>query len=292
MESVESGLVIVDKPSGWTSHDVVGRMRRLARTRRVGHAGTLDPMATGVLVVGVGKATRLLGHLALTEKGYDATIRLGESTNTDDAEGETTATASAAGVSDAALEAGIAALTGPIEQIPPQVSAIKVNGERAYKMARKGEEVALRARPVTVHAFTVTGVRRHGDVVDVDASVACSSGTYIRALARDLGASLGCGGHLTALRRTRVGPYDLGMARTLDELAVKTEVLPMEEAVASAFPRRDVSDDDARRIAHGGRLPAAGQGPGPVGVFAPDGTLLALVEERDGLARPLAVFVS
>jgi tRNA pseudouridine55 synthase len=287
-----SGLVIVDKPAGWTSHDVVGKMRRLAKTRRVGHAGTLDPMATGVLVLGVGKATRLLGHLALTEKGYDATIRLGESTNTDDAEGETTATASAADVTDEALRAGVAELTGPIEQIPPQVSAIKVNGERAYKMARKGEEVALAARPVTVHAFTVLDVRRHGDVVDVDASIACSSGTYIRSLARDLGASLGCGGHLTALRRTRVGPYDLSMARTLERLAGEMEILPMNEAVAAVFPRRDVSDDDAWKVAHGGRLPAAGLGPGPVGVFAPDGTLLALVEEQGKVAKPLAVFVS
>jgi tRNA pseudouridine55 synthase len=287
-----SGLVIVDKPAGWTSHDVVGRMRRLAKTRRVGHAGTLDPMATGVLVLGVGKATRLLGHLALTEKGYDATIRLGQSTNTDDAEGEVTATASAASVADEALRAGIAELTGPIRQIPPQVSAIKVNGERAYKMARKGEEVALAARPVTVREFTVLDVRRDGDVIDVDASVTCSSGTYIRALARDLGASLGCGGHLTALRRTRVGPYDLPMARTLDQLAEKPEILPMGEAVAAVFPRRDVSADDARKVAHGGRLPAAGLGPGPVGVFAPDGTLLALVEEQGGLAKPLAVFVS
>jgi tRNA pseudouridine55 synthase len=287
-----SGLVIVDKPAGWTSHDVVGKMRRLAKTRRVGHAGTLDPMATGVLVLGVGKATRLLGHLALTEKGYDATIRLGESTNTDDAEGETTATASAADVTDEALRAGVAELTGPIEQIPPQVSAIKVNGERAYKMARKGEEVALAARPVTVHAFTVLDVRRHGDVIDVDASIACSSGTYIRSLARDLGASLGCGGHLTALRRTRVGPYDLSMARTLERLAGEMEILPMNEAVAAVFPRRDVSDDDARKVAHGGRLPAAGLGPGPVGVFAPDGTLLALVEEQGKVAKPLAVFVS
>ncbi|QKW34859.1 tRNA pseudouridine(55) synthase TruB [Actinomadura sp. NAK00032] len=286
-----SGLVIVDKPAGWTSHDVVGRMRRLAKTRRVGHAGTLDPMATGVLVLGVGKATRLLGHLALTEKGYDATIRLGQSTNTDDAEGEITASASAASVADEALRAGVAALTGPIQQVPPQVSAIKVNGERAYKMARKGEDVALAARPVTVHSFTVTGVRREGDLIDVDASVACSSGTYIRALARDLGASLGCGGHLTALRRTRVGPYDLPAARTLDQLAEKLEILPMGEAVAGVFPRRDVSADDARKIAHGGRLPAAGLGPGPVGVFAPDGTLLALVEEQGGQARPLAVFV-
>ncbi|NEA28807.1 tRNA pseudouridine(55) synthase TruB [Actinomadura bangladeshensis] len=286
-----SGLVIVDKPADWTSHDVVGRMRRLAKTRRVGHAGTLDPMATGVLVLGVGKATRLLGHLALTEKGYDATIRLGQSTNTDDAEGEITATASAAHVADEALHAGIAELTGTIQQVPPQVSAIKVNGERAYKMARKGEEVALAARPVTVHAFTVTGVRRDGDLIDVDASVSCSSGTYIRALARDLGASLGCGGHLTALRRTRVGPYDLSMARTLDQLAEKLEILPMDEAVAKVFPRRDVSAEDARKVAHGGRLPAAGLGPGPVGVFAPDGTLLALVEEQGRAAKPLAVFV-
>ncbi|GAA1813285.1 tRNA pseudouridine(55) synthase TruB [Actinomadura chokoriensis] len=286
-----SGLVIVDKPADWTSHDVVGRMRRLAKTRRVGHAGTLDPMATGVLVLGIGKATRLLGHLALTEKGYDATIRLGQSTNTDDAEGEITATASAAHVADAALHAGIAELTGMIQQVPPQVSAIKVNGERAYKMARKGEEVALAARPVTVHAFTVTAVRRDGDLIDVDASVSCSSGTYIRALARDLGASLGCGGHLTALRRTRVGPYDLSMARTLDRLAEELEILPMNEAVAKVFPRRDVSAEDARKVAHGGRLPAAGLGPGPVGVFAPDGTLLALVEEQGRAARPLAVFV-
>jgi tRNA pseudouridine55 synthase len=286
-----SGLVIVDKPADWTSHDVVGKMRRLAKTRRVGHAGTLDPMATGVLVLGVGKATRLLGHLALTEKGYDATIRLGESTNTDDAEGEITATASAAGVADEALAAGIAALTGPIEQVPPQVSAIKVNGQRAYKMARKGEEVELAARPVTVHEFRVLDVRRHGEVIDVDASVSCSSGTYIRALARDLGVSLGCGGHLTALRRTRVGPYDLAMARTLDRLGEKLEILPMAEAVAAVFPRRDVSEDDARKVAHGGRLAAAGLGPGPVGVFAPDGTLLALVEEQGRVAKPLAVFV-
>ncbi|WP_433477979.1 tRNA pseudouridine(55) synthase TruB [Spirillospora sp. CA-142024] len=286
-----SGLVIVDKPAEWTSHDVVGKMRRLAKTRRVGHAGTLDPMATGVLVLGVGKATRLLGHLALTEKGYDATIRLGESTNTDDAEGETTATAPAGSVTDEALRAGIAELTGTIQQVPPQVSAIKVNGERAYKMARKGEEVELAARTVTVGDFTVLDVRRHGDLIDVDASIACSSGTYIRALARDLGASLGCGGHLTALRRTRVGPYDLSMARTLDQLAGELEILPMGEAVAAVFPRRDVSDDDARKVAHGGRLAAAGLGPGPVGVFAPDGTLLALVEEQGKVAKPVAVFV-
>ncbi|MBW8483656.1 tRNA pseudouridine(55) synthase TruB [Actinomadura parmotrematis] len=288
---MNSGLVIVDKPAGWTSHDVVARMRRIAGTRRVGHAGTLDPMATGVLVVGVEKATRLLGHLALTEKGYDGTIRLGQATNTDDAEGEITATASAAGVTDAAVAAGIAALTGPIEQVPPQVSAIKVNGERAYKSARKGEEVALKARPVTVSRFEVTAVRRDGDLLDLDVSIACSSGTYIRALARDLGASLGTGGHLTALRRTRVGPYGLARARTLEQHAAALELLPIGDAVAAAFPRRQVDEDDARKVRHGGRLRAAGLGPGPVGVFGPDGALLSLVEERDGVARPLAVFV-
>src|SRR5437016_9474004 len=195
------GLVIVDKPAGWTSHDVVGRVRRLARTRRVGHAGTLDPMATGVLVVGVEKTTRLLGHLALTRKAYDATIRLGQATVTDDAEGEVTATADAAHLRDAEILAAIGPLTGEILQVPSSVSAIKVNGVRSYARVRSGDEVKLAARPVTVYAFDVHGIRRSNDVIDVDVSVACSSGTYIRALARDLGGALGVGGHLTALRR-------------------------------------------------------------------------------------------
>ncbi|MGV9537576.1 tRNA pseudouridine(55) synthase TruB [Streptosporangium sandarakinum] len=286
-----SGLIVVDKPAGWTSHDVVGKLRGIAGTRRVGHAGTLDPMATGVLVVGVEKATRLLGHLALTEKGYDATIRLGVSTNTDDAEGEVTATASAAHVSDEGIAKGVAALTGRITQVPPQVSAIKVNGERAYKRVRAGEEVELRGRPVTVSAFEVTAVRREGGVVDVDASVTCSSGTYIRALARDLGAALGTGGHLTFLRRTRVGPYDLAAARTIEQLAADCVITPMAEAVAAAFPRRDVTAEEAAVVGHGGRLPALGAGEGPIGVFGPDGTLLALVEERGRFTRSLAVFV-
>jgi tRNA pseudouridine55 synthase len=288
---LSSGLVIVDKPKDWTSHDVVAKLRRLAGTRRVGHAGTLDPMATGVLVIGVEKATRLLGHLALTQKGYDATIRLGQSTNTDDAEGEITASASAAAVTDEALRGGIGKLTGEISQVPPQVSAIKVDGKRAYKMARAGEQVELAARPVTVFDFAVSDIRRHGDLIDIDASITCSSGTYIRALARDLGASLGSGGHLTALRRTRVGPYDLTMARTIEQLTEECVVLPIGEAVAAVFPRRDVSEDDVRTVSHGGRLPAAGLGPGPIGVYAPDGTLLALVEEQGQVAKPLAVFV-
>ncbi|MEU3162753.1 tRNA pseudouridine(55) synthase TruB [Streptosporangium sp. NPDC006930] len=289
-----SGLIIVDKPAEWTSHDVVAKLRGIAGTRKVGHAGTLDPMATGVLVVGVEKATRLLGHLALTEKGYDATIRLGQTTNTDDAEGEITASVSAAQVAEEDVRKGVATLTGPIMQIPPQVSAIKVNGERAYKRARAGEEVDLKARQVTVSSFEITAVRRHGnlgELVDVDASVSCSSGTYIRALARDLGADLGVGGHLTALRRTRVGPYDLSVAHTLEHLAAECVILPMADAVAAAFPRRDVTAEEAATVAHGGRLPALGAGSGPIGVFAPDGTLVALVEERGQVARSLAVFV-
>ena len=201
-----------------TSHDVVARVRRLARTRRVGHAGTLDPMATGVLVVGIEKATRLLGHLMLTEKTYHATIRLGQSTSTDDAEGEPAGGGTAAGVTSEALDAGIARLTGEILQVPPGVSAIKVNGQRAYKLTRAGAAPELAARPVTVHQFSITGTRRDGDLLDVGAVVRCSSGTYIRALARDLGAALGTGGHLTALRRTAVGPYTIAMAHTLSEL--------------------------------------------------------------------------
>jgi tRNA pseudouridine55 synthase len=288
---MNAGLVIVDKPAGWTSHDVVGKLRRLARTRRVGHAGTLDPMATGVLVIGIDKATRLLGHLALRRKAYDATIRLGQATDTDDAEGEVIARVSAAAVTDDALRTAIRALTGRLQQVPPQVSAIKVDGKRAYKRVRAGEELELSARPVTVYDFAVRGIRRAGEIVDIDAAITCSSGTYIRALARDLGAALGTGGHLTALRRTCIGPYDLSMARTIEQLTERLEVLPLADAVAAAFPRRDVSAVEATKVAHGVRLPAVGLGPGPVGVFGPDGALLALVEEQGPVAKSLAVFV-
>ena len=289
------GLVIVDKPGGLTSHDVVARIRRLAGTRRVGHAGTLDPMATGVLVVGVEKATRLLGHLTLTEKQYDATIRLGQSTSTDDAEGEITGTAPASDVSPEALAEAVKDLTGEIQQVPPAVSAIKVDGQRAYKLTRAGAAPELKPRPVTVYEFTVTAIRPagDGDLTDIDATVRCSSGTYIRALARDLGNRIGTGGHLTALRRTRVGGYGLDTAKTLDQLAERFEVVPLDQAAAAAFGRRDLSADEARRVAHGGRLPAGPPGtgtPGPTAAFAPDGSLVALLAEQDGQARPLAVF--
>jgi len=298
MTSGKDGLVIVDKPGGMTSHDVVARIRRLAGTKRVGHAGTLDPMATGVLVVGVEKATRLLGYLALTEKQYDATIRLGQSTSTDDAEGELTGGASAADLMPQALAVAVQGLTGEIEQVPPAVSAIKVDGQRAYKLTRAGAAPDLKPRPVTVHEFTVTAIRpAEGGLLDVDATVRCSSGTYIRALARDLGNNLGTGGHLTRLRRTRVGGYGLEGARTLEHLAERFEVLPLARAASAAFPRRDLSADEARRLAHGGRLAPEGHPERhratrehPTAAYAPDGSLVALLTEQDGQARPLVVF--
>ena len=296
--SSKDGLVVVDKPGGMTSHDVVARIRRMAGTRRVGHAGTLDPMATGVLVVGVEKATRLLGYLTLTEKQYDATIRLGQSTSTDDADGEITGGAPAKDVSAETLAQAVEDLTGEILQVPPAVSAIKVDGQRAYRLTRAGAAPELKPRPVTVYQFTVTAIRPAGDVLDVDATVRCSSGTYIRALARDLGAALGTGGHLTRLRRTRVGGYGLEGARTLEQLAERFEVMPLAQAAAAAFPRRDLSADEARRLAHGGRLPAATAAEAavatqehPTAAYAPDGTLIALLAEQDGQARPLLVFV-
>jgi tRNA pseudouridine55 synthase len=278
----------------------VARIRRLAGTRKVGHAGTLDPMATGVLVVGVEKATRLLGYLTLTEKEYDATIRLGLSSSTDDAEGEITGGATAAGVSAETLDGAVASLTGEIEQVPPAVSAVKVDGQRAYRLTRAGAAPQLKPRPVTVYEFTVTAVRREGPLLDVDATVRCSSGTYVRALARDLGAALGTGGHLTRLRRTRVGGYRIEDARTLDQLAGRFEVLPLAQAAAAAFPSRTLTADEARRLAHGGRLTvssaagpptgAAPAAPATAAAYAPDGTLIALVAEESGQTRPLVVF--
>ena len=285
------GLIIVDKPAGLTSHDVVARVRRLAGTRRVGHAGTLDPMATGVLVVGVEKATRLLGHLALTEKEYSATIRLGQATDSDDADGTIISRASARGVSRPSLTAAGDALRGEIRQIPPAVSAVKVGGKRAYQLARDGAPLRLEPRTVTVRELTVQAVRRHADLLDADVTVTCSSGTYIRALARDLGAALGVGGHLTRLRRTRVGPYREEDARTLDQLSAELAVLPLAQAAAAAFPRLDLTAEQAARLAHGGRLPAAAPAPGPTAAFGPDGSLVALVTGEAETLRPLAVFV-
>jgi len=281
------GLIVVDKPAGMTSHDVVARVRRLAKTRRVGHGGTLDPMATGVLIIGVNRATRLLTYVIGSAKSYTATIRLGESTLTDDAEGEVTGRTSAAGVADDAIRAGLAAQTGEIDQVPSAVSAIKIDGERAYKRVREGEDVVLPARRVTVSRLDVPAIRRDGDRVDVDIDVTCSSGTYIRAIARDLGRTLGVGGHLTALRRTAVGGLTLAEASTLADLeqrAPDVVGLPMAEAARRAFRQREATPEEARVLSHGGPLAPVGI-EGPYAVFDPDGALLAIVSERDGRAR-------
>jgi tRNA pseudouridine55 synthase len=241
-------------------------------------------MATGVLVVGVGRATRLLGHLALADKSYDATVLLGVATTTDDAQGEVLERRPV-DVSDEQVAAALTPLTGEILQVPSAVSAIKVDGKRAYARVRAGESVELAARPVTVHELTMR--ERRGD--EVDLHVRCSSGTYVRALARDLGAALGVGAHLTQLRRTAVGSYDLAQAATLEQLGENFKVVQLADAVAAGFPVRDVDEEDARRLRHGIRLSPSGR-PGPVGVFGPDRALLALVEDRDGAARPLVVF--
>ncbi|CAN5380758.1 tRNA pseudouridine(55) synthase TruB [soil metagenome] len=296
------GLVVVDKPAGCTSHDVVARMRRLAGTRKVGHAGTLDPMATGVLVLGVGRATRLLTYVVGADKEYVATIRLGASTTTDDAEGELLTSGDASGVTRADIDREVALLTGSILQVPSSVSAIKIDGQRAYARVRAGEDVELAARPVTVSEFAVGEVRRvdAGDggmpALDVDVRVVCSSGTYIRALARDLGVRLGVGGHLTALRRTRVGGYPLGMARTLDELEawpqdVPLDVLPLADAARASFPVRELTAVEAAALSFGKRIEA---GPPtlsePVAALSPAGELVALLETSGEQARPVLVF--
>ena len=299
------GFVIVDKPSGWTSHDVVARMRRLAGTRKVGHAGTLDPMATGVLVVGIGHATRLLSFVTAADKAYDATIRLGVSTVTDDAEGEVTARVDAGHIGDEAIAAAVATLTGDILQVPSSVSAIKVDGKRSYARVRAGEDVVLKARPATVSRFAVApsrrGVEEGAAFVDVDVSVTVSSGTYVRALARDLGDALGVGGHLTALRRTRVAGFTLGDSTPLEELATAVEagrplpVIPLAEAAAGALPSRVISAEDAVNLGFGRRVPrdpsdGDADAARPLALLGPDGSLAALVVTDGSSLRPLAVF--
>ncbi|WP_280401476.1 tRNA pseudouridine(55) synthase TruB [Nocardia carnea] len=291
MADLLGGLLIVDKPSGPTSHDIVARARKLLHTKKVGHAGTLDPMATGVLVLGVERATKLLGLLTLTTKAYTATIRLGRATTTDDAEGEILSTAPAGHITEADIAREVAVLTGDIQQVPATVSAIKVGGERAYARHRAGEEVTLAARPVTVSRFEVLARRDIAgqDLVDLDVVVECSSGTYVRALARDLGAALGVGGHLTALRRTRVGPFTLEHARTLEQLADDpVPSLDMDAAVRLSFPHRTVGTAEVEQLRDGRWLEPAGV----TGVYAAlteDGRAIALLQEKGTRASPVLV---
>ena len=278
--SVAPGIVVVDKPMGMTSHDVVGRCRRLFGTRKVGHAGTLDPMATGVLVIGIERATKILGLISGTAKSYTATIRLGRATTTDDAEGEVLQDVSAAHLTDEQIREAVAPLRGEISQRPSAVSAIKIGGKRAYQLVREGQPVQLAERAVRIDRFDVAAIRREGAFIDVDVEVDCSSGTYIRALARDLGAGLGVGGHLTALRRTRVGEFGLAQARTFEELAeAPTLSYSLDEACLRAFPRRDITAVQAEDAGHGRPLTAAGID----GVYAatdPSGRVIALLEDR------------
>lgn len=286
---VDSGIVVVDKPSGLTSHQVVGKLRRLLGTRKVGHAGTLDPMATGVLILGVNRATRLLGHLALNDKSYLATIRLGESSSTDDAEGDVETVADASQLTLEAIDAACEPLRGHISQVPSSVSAIKVNGQRAYKLVRDGATVELKSRDVEVSQLDVLNVRPGERVCDVDVEVACSSGTYIRALARDLGRSLDVGGHLTSLRRTRIGSFDLTTAVVLEEEA--PALVSMADAARLSFACLDVTAEQAADIFTGRPLmqplPA-----GVTGMISPGGELLALYQPHEGGSRPLAVLVA
>jgi len=281
----ESGLVVVDKPGSMTSHDVVSRVRRLAGTRKVGHAGTLDPMATGVLVLGLNRATRLLGHLTLTDKRYDATVRLGGTTTTDDADGDLVSSSPTDHLSEDDVRSALSSLVGEIDQVPSSVSAVKVDGRRAYARVRAGEEVELSARRVTIHAIDVVSL----DLPDVKVAVHCSSGTYVRAIARDLGAALSVGGHLTALRRTAVGPFTLADARTIDELTESFTITPIADAARASFPALDLDDAQAADVRVGRRLNLALDT--TTALFAPDGEFLALYREgEDGRARAVAVF--
>lgn len=300
------GLLLVDKPRGLTSHDVVARARRLLGTRKVGHAGTLDPMATGLLVLGIGKATRLLTYVTGHDKSYDTTIRLGQSTVTDDAEGDVVTAADASHVTDGEIAHAVAALTGDIMQVPSAVSAIKVNGERAYARVRAGEDVVLAARPATVSRFALLATRRSGDVVDLDVAVDVSSGTYVRALARDLGEALGVGGHLTALRRTRIGSLAVDEAHSLETLFALADageampLTPLADAARSALPTLAVTDAEATALSFGTALreraaeltePAhADDHTHDAVAVNPAGTAVAILRRVKGAAKPVIVF--
>lgn len=256
----------------------------------MGHAGTLDPMATGVLVLGLSRATKLLTFLVGCDKTYEATIRLGESTVTDDAEGSVIASASASHLTDVDISTAIAGLTGDIEQVPSSVSAIKVDGQRAYARVRGGDEVKLAARPVRVASFAVLERRSAGSCVDLDVRVEVSSGTYVRALARDLGTALGVGGHLTVLRRTTVGRFTLDDATALDELGDPLPVIPMAEAARAQFPVRSLSEDEARKLRFGQRLGMDGPAGDPVAAIGPGEDLVAMLDQSGEAPRSHVVF--
>ena len=284
-----TGILLVDKPGGITSHDVVARARRALGTRKVGHAGTLDPMATGLLILGVDSSTRLLTYLVGLGKQYTATIRLGQSSTTDDADGELSERADATAISRAQLDTALAALTGEIAQVPSTFSAIKVDGRRSYERARSGEEVALSARTVTVSRFEILASRRDAPFLDLDVVVDCSSGTYIRALARDLGAALRVGGHLTALRRTAIGPFRVADAVAAD--AITPESVREPAAVAEQlFPGVRLTDEQVADLTQGKKVMVEAADADVTAALAASGRLVGLVSVRGGVARVLVNF--
>lgn len=295
-----TGLLVIDKPAGVTSHDVVSRVRRILGMRRVGHAGTLDPMATGVLLVGVGQATRLLGYLARSDKEYLATIRLGAATLTDDATGPILRQADPGQVADLDMpqvQSQVERLIGDLMQVPSSVSAIKIAGKRAYSRVRAGDEVHLAARPVQVTALQLLAWRRAESWLDVDVRVACSTGTYVRALARDLGEALEVGGHLTALRRTRVGSWRAGEAVELEALQADPNpadrLVSMEQAAIRSFPVQVVDGVHVEDVRHGRPIPlATGTPDSPTAVMDGGGRLLALASSDGSRARYLAVLAT
>lgn len=281
------GLAVVDKPAGWTSHDVVARCRRLLGTRKVGHSGTLDPGATGVLLIGAGHATRLLRFLGDLPKTYVGEVVLGATTTTLDDEGEVIATFAMDGVSLAAAREAGNALVGDILQVPPMVSAVQVGGRRLHELARQGIEVHRDARPVTVHSLRLDGTE---DPLVMRMAVTCSTGTYVRVLAADLGALLGGGAHLRRLRRTAIGPFDEREAVPLDHVDAAALAPPL--AAVAHLARVEVGEEEAADIRHGKVLPAF-EGCGPWAVTGPDGSLLAVYEPyRSGLAKPAVVLAA
>jgi len=282
---VVSGIALIDKQQGFTSHDVVAKLRKLLGTKKIGHAGTLDPMATGLLLMGVGAGTKLMQYLSGLDKTYLATIRLGASSSTDDAHGELGELRDASQVSREQLETEILKLTGNIEQVPSSVSAIKVDGKRAYDLVRAGEEVVLKSRKVTVSRFEIVGeplvVEKY---LDINVEVDCSSGTYIRALARDLGEALGVGGHLTALRRTRIGSFEVSNAR---EITQEPTLVTNLEVLKTLMPEVVISQQQEIDLRHGKRLALEISG---TSCATANGRLVAVIEPVGSEAKSSVVF--
>lgn len=284
--TVNDGFVVIDKPSGITSHDVVAKLRKKFGTKRVGHAGTLDPMATGVLVVGINNATKFLQYITEGKKRYLATIRLGQSTTTDDREGEVTSRHDWQSVTDDEIGAFLKSQVGTILQKPSKVSAIKIAGERAYDLVRQGKEVDIPAREVTIYALEILAIKR-GDSLDIEIDVQCSAGTYIRAIARDLGDALGVGGHLTALRRTEVVPFYEKDSQSIDSC----EIQPLVPSISKVMPTRAIDLSEKNELSFGRAL-AKSDFDGPGIAITPDGEVAAIIENREYGAQPLAVFIS